>query len=80
MSNNNVAVPEIYTIIGGKSLVINGLSSVGTEKELPLGFMTGTNNTFTIKAIEFSNFEVGTKIILRDNLLNTEQDLTDGTA
>ena len=41
---------------------------------------TGQSNTFTIKAKEFTNFEVGTKLILKDNVLGTEQDMTDGSA
>jgi len=78
MSNNNVAIPEIYTLSGNQQLVINGLSSLTATREIPLGFKTGESNTFSIKANQVSNFDASTKIILRDNLLNVEQDITDG--
>ncbi|MDD4993192.1 MAG: DUF1533 domain-containing protein [Paludibacter sp.] len=78
MTNANVAIPEIYTIAGGEKLVINGLTSVSPNEELTLGFTTGQSNTFSIKATEFSNFSADTKVYLRDNLLNTEQELTTG--
>ncbi len=79
MSNDDVTIPEIYTLAGTEQVAINGLNSVTVDEELPLGFTTGTSNTFTIKASEISNFNADTRIVLRDNLLNTEQDLTDGT-
>lgn len=81
MSNNDAAIPEIYTLAGTEQVVINGLNSVTPNEELPLGFTTGTSNTFTIKATEISNFDAETKIVLKDNnLLNTEQELTVGSA
>jgi autotransporter-associated beta strand protein len=80
MSNNDAATPEIYTMAGTEQVAINGLNSITTNPLLPLGFTTGTSNTFTIKATEVTNFDADTKIVLQDNLLNTQQDLTDGTA
>ena len=80
MSNNNAAIPEIYTTVGNEQLVINGMNSIAPDTEIPLGFTTGQSNVFSIKANEFSNFDSDTKVYLKDNLLNTEQDLTDGTA
>jgi len=79
MSNNIATIPEIFTLAGSEQVVINGLNSVSANPALTLGFTTGAANTFTIKATEISNFEEGTKIILRDNLLNTEKELTIGT-
>ncbi|MDD4992345.1 MAG: T9SS type A sorting domain-containing protein [Paludibacter sp.] len=79
MTNANVAIPEIYTMVGTEQLVINGLNSITANQELPLGFKTGQSNLFTIKATEISNFEPGMKVILRDNTLATEQELTDGS-
>ena len=76
MSNSNVAIPEIYTLAGTEQLVINGFNSIQYDTEIPLGFTTGESNTFTIKASQFSNFVSGTQIILRDKVLNFEQDLT----
>jgi len=77
MSNNNVAIPEIYTLAGTEKVAINGMKNMAT---LALGFTTGEANTFSIVATEIKNFDADTKVILKDNLLNTEQDITDGTA
>jgi hypothetical protein len=41
-----------------------------------LGFSTGQSNTFSIKATQISNFAAGTQLILRDNVLHTDWDLT----
>ena len=79
MTNANVAIPEIYTMVGNEKLVINGLTSVTPNEELALGFVTGQSNTFSIKATQISNFDASTRIFLRDNLLNTEQELTTST-
>jgi len=78
MSNDNAKIPEIYTFAGNEKVVINGLNNVSEIEELPLGFTTGENNTFTIKATEISNFDLDTKIILKDNQLGTENELKIG--
>ncbi|MDD4992201.1 MAG: T9SS type A sorting domain-containing protein [Paludibacter sp.] len=80
MTNVNAAIPEIYTVAGVEKLAINGLNCVTPNEEVPLGFTTGQSNMFTIKATQFSNFDAATKVYLRDNLLNTEQELNDVTA
>jgi len=82
MSNNNSSIPEIYTtpVVGTANLAINGMNSVNAVNELPLGFTTGETNNFTIKASEISNFDADTQIILKDNLLGTETDLTAGNS
>ncbi|MFZ4582038.1 MAG: M6 family metalloprotease domain-containing protein [Paludibacter sp.] len=78
MSNGNSAIPEIYTIAGTEKLVINGLSGPSSNKSISLGFNTGASNTFSIKATQVDNFEINTRIILRDNTLGTEMDITNG--
>jgi hypothetical protein len=80
MSNNNAAVPEIYTFVGDEKLVINGLNDIATNDEIPLGFSTAEENKFTIKATEIRNFNPETKIILKDKFLNVEHELTDNSA
>lgn len=75
--NNTTAIPEIYTQVGTAKLAINGMNAVPYDTEIPLGFTTGQSNAFSIKTSEFSNFDPSTKVYLKDNLLNTEQDLTD---
>jgi len=79
MTNDNATIPEIYTVADNQEIVINNLSAISSGKELALGFRTGTSNVFSIKATQASNFDPDTKIILRDNLLTSEQDITDGT-
>jgi|GEM_PF-2749836 len=76
MSNNNVAIPEIYTLAGSEKVAINGMRNIST---FPLGFTTGEPNSYSIKASRIKNFDADIKVILKDNLLNKEQDLTDGT-
>jgi hypothetical protein len=79
MGNDNLAIPEIYTLCGTEKMVINGLNNSIQDKELQLGFKTGLANSFSIKATELSNFDTNTKIILKDNLLNTEKVLALGS-
>ena len=78
MTNANVAIPEIFTIADAESLSINGINKFYANQEFLLGFTTGQANTFNIKASEINNFDVGTQIILRDNLANKEWNLMDG--
>jgi len=80
MTNGNASIPEIYTFAGAEKLVINGLNSVTTNPLVALGFSTGTTNNFSIKGTQVGNFDPDMKIILKDQLLNKEQDITDGTA
>lgn len=80
MSNANALVPEIFTTVDASEMVINGLNSTETVSVLPLGFRTGETNNFMIKATQTSNFASDMRIILKDNVLKTEQDITDGTA
>jgi len=78
MTNANNAVPEMYSMIGNKELVINGLNSNSLTSEIALGFRTGLQNQFTIRASEIKDFDADTQIFLKDKLLNTEFDLSDG--
>ena len=78
MFNNITEVPEIYTQIGADKLVINGMSAIPYDIEIPVGFNTLQSNNFSISATELKNFDSDTKIILKDNLLKTEKDITNG--
>lgn len=80
MSNANNTIPEIYTMVGTENLVINGLKSFSNNDIIPLGFSSGTASSFSIKAIEVNNFNLGTQILLQDNATNTIQDLTTGSS
>lgn len=79
MANNEATLPEIYTLAGSDQLAINCLKSLTSNEVIPLGFTTGEANTFTLKVTQADNFDADTKIILKDNVQNTERDLTDGT-
>ena len=78
MSNNVTAIPEIYTLVGNEQVAINGLNEMGTSKTLTLGFKAGETATYSIKATQVSNFDTDTRIVLKDMLLNTEHELTQG--
>ncbi len=75
MTNNNVAIPEIYTQVGTNQLVINGMSAIPVNTEIPLGFATGQSNTYTLKLTELTNVDENTRVYLLDKLLNTEIEL-----
>lgn len=75
MLNDIVSVPEIYTFADAIPLVINGLNNVTPNVDLPLGFTTHEKNIFTINATEISNFDLDTRVVLKDKLLNAEQEL-----
>ena len=50
MTNGIASIPEIYTLATSSTeqLAINGMSSISTDTEIPLGFTTGQVGTFTI--------------------------------
>jgi hypothetical protein len=80
-SNGEPSLPEIFTQAGAEQVVINGMTEIKYNTEIPVGFKTGEANNFVISANEISNFEVGTKVILLDKQNpNTETDLSNGTA
>jgi hypothetical protein len=83
-SNDDAAIPEIYTQVGAEQLVINGMNSVKYNTEIPIGFSTLTaanNNGLSISANEMTNFETGTRVILIDKQNpSVETELTNGAA
>ena len=81
-SNDNAAIPEIYTLAGNEQLVINGMNTLPLDTEIPLGFMTKTAGTFSLKASEITNFDPTIQVILKDkqNISQPEQELTVGNA
>lgn len=75
-TNNIASLPEIFFLASGSEVAINGVPSLIVNKTLALGFRTGVANTFTIKVTQVSNLDAGTTILLRDNLLGVEQELS----
>ncbi len=80
MMNNATDIADIYTVADAKKLVINGMNTVKYDTEIPIGFSTGSAGDFSISANEFSNFEIGTRLILLDkNYPTIETELTPET-
>lgn len=80
MSNDNVAIPEIYTTVGAEQIVINAMNTIPMDTPIGLGFVPGNASSFSLSANEISNLPTGVKVILKDNVTKTETDLTDGVS
>ena len=80
MSNDNVAIPEIYTTLGTEQFVINGMNTIPLDTPIGLGFEAGNASAFSLTANEISNLPNGVKVILKDNVTKAETDLTDGVS
>ena len=80
ISNDNVAIPEIYTTIGSEQIVINSMNSIPLDTPIGLGFVAGDATSFNLTANEISNLPNDLKVILKDNVTKTETDLTDGVS
>lgn len=78
LTNDNNAIPEIFTTVDGENLVINGFNQLPLNQEIALGFKTGQSNSFTLTAIQISNL-TDALVVLKDKVLNTETELTEGT-
>ena len=78
MSNNNVAIPEIYSTVGTEQLVINAMNTLPLDTPIGLGFVAGNASSFSLTANQITNLPAGVKVILKDNVTTTETDLTDG--
>ena len=76
MSNDDDGIPEIYTKIDNRELMINGMSPVTNEVIYPLGFRTGKVGSFKIFS-DFENWD-NTKVFLHDNTTGKETELTAG--
>jgi hypothetical protein len=80
MSNDNVAIPEIYTTVGTEQMVINAMNTIPFDTPIGLGFVAGNATSFSLTANEISNLPTGVKLILKDNVTTAETDLTDGVS
>ena len=73
--------PELFLMAGAEKLTIDGLNTVPYESEIPMGFVTKQTGDFSISANEFSNFESGTRLFIKDNLYpSAEVEITPETA
>ena len=69
------ACPQIYTMTTDDNLSINSLPEMTTQTVIPVGFMAGANDTYSITASGLESFSPGTDIYLEDLLLNKTQNL-----
>ena len=77
-SNDNNAIPEVYSVISNQELVINSMNALTEGKTVTLGFRPGqTGTNFTIEATQLDNIDA--KVMLLDKEEETEQELTAGT-
>ncbi|MEI6754999.1 MAG: T9SS type A sorting domain-containing protein, partial [Paludibacter sp.] len=79
MSNGNVNIPELFTVVEGSQLAINTMNSIPYDTEIALGFTTGKSGDFTINTSLMSNFSEGTQILLKDNIDPLNPVITDLT-
>lgn len=73
------AALQLYSLLDNEQLVINGLNHLNLPADVPLGFRTNAAGQYQMRAFRVQNFDPLTRIILRDNQLNTETELTEGS-
>ncbi len=67
---------DMGSLLNGQQYVIQAFSPITEDKVVDLNLNTSGNFTYSIKAVELTNFADGQEIYLRDNLTNTYFDLT----
>lgn len=75
MSASNTAIPEIYSLVAGRELVIDKRTAIEPGSSAIVGFRPGKTGVFTIRATELTNLEK-LHVILKDHLLDTETELS----
>jgi hypothetical protein len=80
MFSGNAQMPEIYTLAGNNSLVINGLAIAAGEKTLPLGINAAVAGTYTLRAGELKITGAETAVFLKDKHTGNEIMLEEGAA
>lgn len=80
MSNDNVDVPEIYTLLNNQDMVINSFNSFVAGQEIALGMRPGKAGDFTINATQFENIPSDIKVILKDKFTGAETELSENAS
>jgi len=80
MSNDNVDVPEIYTLLNNQDMVINSFNSFVAGQEIALGMRPGKAGDFTISATQLQNIPSEMKVILKDKFTGTETELSENAS
>ncbi len=78
ISSNDVLIPEIYSLVENRKLVINKMHSFVHGLSIPLGFNPGQAGDFSISASELSNIDSDLRIMLHDSFSNRVVELNEG--
>lgn len=76
MLNNSASVPDIYSMVGTQKMVINGMSTLPLNVEMPLGIMVKEAGNFSIRASEVRAIDAD--IVLIDKLNSNAEWLLNG--
>ncbi|MGC9150176.1 MAG: fibronectin type III domain-containing protein [Microbacter sp.] len=81
LNGSTSTLPDLYTSEGNEPLIINGMDTIPYDTEIPLTLNANAapTSTFTISALEFSNFDPNTHAYLIDHDTNSKTDLTTDT-
>lgn len=64
MSNDNPAIPELYSLVQNQEMVINSMCELSAGSEVKLGFRPGRAGEFTLKVTQLENIE--SEVVLLD--------------
>ncbi len=70
---------DMGSLLNGQQYVIQAFSPITEDKVVDLNINASGNFTYSLQAVELTNFTDGQEIYLRDNLTNTYFDLTGET-
>lgn len=76
MSNDNPAIAEIFSIVEGRQLAINGLNEITNESTIALGIKANIGSNLSIKATDIEHLANDCDLILYDKHLEIEHLLT----
>ncbi|MDX9748450.1 MAG: PQQ-binding-like beta-propeller repeat protein [Paludibacter sp.] len=75
----SASTPEIFLLAEAEKVAINGMQSIPYDTEIPVGIVIKQPGNFSISRTELSNFEPGTRILLKDKLYpSSEFELAEG--
>ncbi len=76
MFTDNLEYPQVYTVVEGEMLAINGYENQLDEQlVVPMGFIANQAGEYTFEAINMADFKPGVSVYLVDKLENTTVDL-----
>jgi len=70
-------VPQLYGLVDGQKLVIDGIASIDSSTTIPLFVNCKTAGTFTLSATEMNGLD-SYELLLNDNLKHTSEPLLSG--